>query len=67
MIYLNQGLRRTVCALASILLAIGWGLYGLLDGGRTFLAVMFVLSVLTGALYIVVRPRQEPGAGRTAA
>ncbi|GAB1645342.1 hypothetical protein KRMM14A1259_57650 [Krasilnikovia sp. MM14-A1259] len=40
---------RAVWALIGILLGAGWAVYGMTGGGRTFLTVMVVLSMVLGA------------------
>ena len=40
--------KKTWWAFISIVLAAGWAAYGILDGGKVFLAVMVVASMILG-------------------
>jgi len=48
-------IHKTSWAFLSIVLAAGWAAYGILDGGKVFLAVMVVASMILGGGMAVLR------------
>lgn len=44
-------------ALVGVVLAAGWAVYGILDGGKVFLAVMVAASMILGAGTAILRKK----------